>query len=246
MARWDRTKGRPEPIRALNRIPEHENHEPLVDMRLACPSIRLARESTIPFARKTVAEMVERAAQRLPNGTYLGVAEAWRPLARQERIFNFMLKSAREAWPKRSEASLRRTACRWAAPTDQKAPPGHCTGAAVDVWLLDKKGEQIDVWSPYVERFHAAPTYTLGLTEEALQNRMMLVETMLAEGFSNCRDEWWHYSFGDAGWAVRTGASECFYGLVELDLKHYAAEEAASLELAKTRTNPFLPTPTSS
>lgn len=239
MASWDRTKGAPEPIRALNRILECDNHEPLVDMREQCPSIRIARESAIPFARKTVAEMAERAAQRLPAGIYLGLAEAWRPFERQQRIYEFMLQSAREAYPDRDLRSLRRTVCRWVAPTDQKAPPGHCTGAALDVWLIDENNEQIDVWSPYEERFQAAPTYTLGLTEEALRNRMMLVETMVSEGFSNCRDEWWHYSYGDAGWAVRTGSSECFYGLVRLPLHEYEEQEKASLEAAKTRTNPF-------
>ena len=241
MAKWDRTKGRPEPIRALNRILEVDNDEPLVDMREHCPSIRIARDSAIPFARLRVAQMAERAAQRLPHGVFLGLAEAWRPFERQQRIYEFMLQSAREAWPDRDFKSLRRTVCRWVAPTDQKAPPGHCTGAALDVWLLDENGEQIDVWSPFTERFHAAPTYTLGLSETALRNRMMLVETMLSEGFSNCRDEWWHYSYGDAGWAVRTGASECFYGLSRLDLKHYEEQEKASLENFKTRTNPFLP-----
>jgi D-alanyl-D-alanine dipeptidase len=239
MPTWDRAKGAPEPIRALNRIIERENHEPLVDLRQHCPSIRIARESAIPFARKSVAEMAERAARRLPKGVFLGLVEGWRPFARQQRIYNFMMQSAREAWPDRAHSSLRRTVCRWVAPTDQKAPPGHCTGAALDVWLVDGNGEQIDVWSPYEERFRAAPTYTLGLTEQALQNRMMLVETMLAEGFSNCRDEWWHYSYGDAGWAVRVGAKECFYGLVELGLHHYEEQEKVSLEAFKTRTNPF-------
>jgi len=242
MAKWDRSKGRPEPIAALNRIPEIENHEPLVDIRDVCPSIRIARETVIPFLRKTVAEMAERAARRLPRGYYLGLADAWRPFERQQRIYEFMLRSAKEAYPHRDFKSLRRTVCRWVAPTDQKAPPGHCTGAALDVWLLDEKGEQVDVSSPYVDRFHAAPTYTLGLTEEALRNRMMLVETMLSEGFSNCRDEWWHYSYGDAGWAVRTGSPSCFYGRVDLDIKHYAEQERASIEAQKTRPNPFLPT----
>jgi D-alanyl-D-alanine dipeptidase len=38
---------------------------------------------------------------------------------------------------------------------------------------------------------------------------------MLSVGFSNCEDEYWHYSFGDAAWAVRTGADHCVYGLIE-------------------------------
>ncbi len=45
---------------------------------------------------------------------------------------------------------------------------------------------------------------------------MILVEAMLGAGFSNCRDEFWHYSYGDAAWAVRTGAPYCIYGLIEL------------------------------
>src|SRR5262249_28504890 len=28
----------------------------------------------------------------------------------------------------------------------------------------------------------------------------------------NCRDEFWHYSWGDSAWAVRVGESECPYG----------------------------------
>jgi len=43
-------------------------------------------------------------------------------------------------------------------------------------------------------------------------NRTILVETMLEVDFSNCRDEWWQYSWGDAGWAVRMSETECFYG----------------------------------
>ena len=240
MAKWDRTKGTPEPIRALNRIPERESGEPLVDLREFSPSVRMLRDTAIPFAREGVARMVERAAQRLPSGVYLGLVEAWRPLARQQRIYDFMFKSASEAWPNRDARSIRRTVCRWVAPTDQKAPPGHCTGAALDVWLIDDDNEPIDVSSPYEQRFDAAPTYTLGLTPVALQNRMMLVETMTAEGFSNCRDEWWHYSFGDAGWAVRAQGDYCIYGLVDLPAHLYREQEELSIEGFKTRPNPFL------
>ena len=90
MIRWDRTKGRPEPIRALNKIIERENGEPLVDMRLACPSVKMVRPQVIPYVRKSVAEMVERAALALPEGFYLGLVEGWRPIERQQRIYDFM------------------------------------------------------------------------------------------------------------------------------------------------------------
>jgi zinc D-Ala-D-Ala dipeptidase len=239
-AKWDRSKGRPEPIRALNCVRELENGEPLVDVRSVAPSLRLARPQVIPYVRETVGQMCELAARKLPKGVYLGLVEGWRPIERQQRIYDFMWAAAREAFPHRDHAALRRTVCRWVAPTDQKAPPGHCTGAAVDVWLLDEEGEMIDVSSPF-DRFQAAPTFAHGLSLQAHKNRMLLVETMLEVGFSNCRDEWWHYSYGDAGWAVRTGRDECFYGLAELEPELYHDLERLHTESMKERQNPFLP-----
>ncbi len=241
MIRWDRSKGRPEPIHLLNTILEVDNGEPLVDVREACPSIKLARPAVIPYVRATVAEMFEKAARRLPSGLFMGMVEGWRPIERQQRIYDFVWKSALEAFPDRSHAALRRTVCRWVAPTDQKAPPGHCTGAAIDVWLLDENGEPVDVSSPY-DRYKASPTYCLDLSEQARQNRMTLVEAMLGAGFSNCRDEWWHYSYGDAGWAVRVGDTSCVYGLVQMEPELYAEEEILWVEAAKSRQSPFAST----
>ena len=63
---------------------------------------------------------------------------------------------------------------------------------------------------------------------------------MLNAGFSNCRDEWWHYSYGDAGWAVRFGLKECFYGLIHLEPELFAGLEAEHIESMKDRTNSFL------
>lgn len=237
--RWDRSQGRPEPIRALNRIRHQENGEPLVDLRQAAPSVRIGREQTIPYCRATVAAMVERAAQSLPEGVYLAVTDAWRPIARQERIYNWMFACAQEAFPSATYASLRRRTNRWAAPYDQSAPPGHCTGAALDVMLQDEAGEWLDVSSPY-SRFQAAPTFSMGLDAAAWRNRMVLYEAMTGAGFSNCRDEWWHYSYGDAAWAVRLGLDACHYGLAQLPEELYAEKERVWIEAMKDRPNPFL------
>ncbi len=238
-APWDRSKGRPEPIAALDRIPERDNGEPLVDVREFAPSVKFARPAVIPYVRKTVAEMLEQAAQKLPEGMHFGLVEGWRPIERQQRIYDWWWANLEEAFPDWTFAQKRRFACRFVAPTDRKAPPGHCTGAAVDVWLLDDAGEELDVISPH-ERMRATPTYVYGLSETAQRNRSILVEAMLSVGFSNCRDEWWHYSFGDAGWAVRMAEPECFYGLARLPLDQYAALERAHCIAMTQRENPLL------
>lgn len=240
MARWDRSRGTPEPIRALNKIIERESGEPLVYIPEVAPSLVLVRPQLIPYCRESVAQMAESAAKSLPDGVFLGLLDAWRPFERQKRIHDWMLNCAREAHPEASLPVLMRKANRWAAPYTHKAPPGHCTGGALDVWLVDGSGEQIDVTSPF-GRFEAAPTYVFGLTETAQNSRNMLVEAMTEAGFSNCRDEWWHYSYGDAAWAVRTGRSEAIFGLVDLPLELYEDQEELWQEAHQQRPNPFLP-----
>src|SRR5690606_11874708 len=109
-----------------------------------------------------VALMLEEASKSLPDGYSIGVIDAWRPFQRQERIFKWMWKNLEEVKPDMSYAMKRRMICRFVAPTDQKAPPGHTTGAAVDVNLIDAAGETVDVMSPY-ERLAGVPTYVFGL-----------------------------------------------------------------------------------
>ena len=238
--KWDRTQGRPEPIAALNRIVEVENGEPLVEMSVACPSLVRLRPGTIGWCRRSVATMAESAAQSLPAGIQLGYSEAWRPLVRQRMIFDWMWEQLEVARPGLSYAAKRRQVCRWVAPVDQKAPPGHCTGAALDVYLLDDQGAVIDLVSP-LTRFGSAPTYVHGLDPVSQANRSLLINAMLGSGFSNCRDEFWHYSFGDAGWAVRTDNATCSFGLVELDPQHWEHEQKIWEAGLVGRPNPFLP-----
>lgn len=240
MTKFDRSKGRPEPVRELDRIIERENGEPLVEMAVAAPSVVVVRDTTIPVVRARVAEMVELVAQKLPAGIRIGVTDAWRPLLRQELIYEFMTRSAREAFPGRDGPALRRTVNRWVAPPGRRAPPGHCTGAAVDVVLIGEDGEYLDMSSPY-DRIQGGPTFVYGLTPTAQKNRLLLYDAMTSVGFSNCRDEWWHYSYGDAGWAVRLGLHACFYGLIEYPLERYADQQTRWEKAIAERPNPFLP-----
>jgi D-alanyl-D-alanine dipeptidase len=183
--------------------------------------------------------MVQQAAVALPKGMFLTVTDAWRPFQRQRLIYEFMTRSAREAFPTRSEFALKRTVNRWVAPPNRKAPPGHCTGAALDVILQNETGDQIDVTSPF-DRMGGGPTFVYGLTPEAEANRMVLYDAMMGAGFSNCRDEWWHYSFGDAGWAVRLDQPNAIYGLAELPQDLYRDQQEKWEVMHKERPNPFL------
>jgi zinc D-Ala-D-Ala dipeptidase len=201
----------PEPIAALNRVRERECGEPLVDIRRACPGVQVARKC-LPYLRKTVAEKLRNAQAALPPGYRLRVTTALRTLATQTELFDRYFTELKEKHPRWSYATLRRQTCRFFAPYDQPAPPGHCTGAAVDVHLLLPSGRLAELRKP-LTGWKAARSLASGLSARAVANREILFRAMLSAGFSNCAEEFWHFSWGDAGWAVRVGASECCYGV---------------------------------
>jgi D-alanyl-D-alanine dipeptidase len=203
---------RPEPIAALNAVRERECGEPLVDIRRHCPRIIVARRC-VPFLRATVADKLNAAADALPPGWHLSARTCLRTLAMQRALFDRYFFELTEKHPDWSYATRRRQTCRFFAPYDQKAPPGHCTGAAVDVHLHHPGGRKADLTSP-LTGWKAARSLVPGLSDRAWKHREILFDAMIGAGFSNCREEFWHYSYGDAGWAVRVGAKECVYGLI--------------------------------
>ncbi len=203
-----------EPFRLINRIPIVENGEPLVDLRETNPEFSFSNEC-LPYVRTSVAKALKAATRNLPDRYQLKVFSALRTLNQQAEMYWSNYKSAREKHPEWSESTLRRMTNRFFAPPDAKAPPGHCTGGAIDVGLFHREtGEGVDVRSP-LEGWNGAPTATTGLSPEAAENRRLLCYCMYSTGLSNCRDEFWHWSYGDSAWAVRVGAPVACYGLIE-------------------------------
>jgi D-alanyl-D-alanine dipeptidase len=214
-----------EPIAALNRVKLVECGEPLVDLREHLPGFKVLRESAVPWARLGIADRL-REARKLLHPYDIGLREAWRSVERQRFIYDRYFAGLDQA---KGLATRRRLANRFFAPYDQKAPPGHSTGAAVDLWLLDRDGESLDLNGPG-ERFRSAPTFSPHLPKMVREMRLLLYDALIEAGFTNCRDEWWHYSYGDAGWAVRAGESTCIYGSAEPPLEEYVERDRAFIE----------------
>jgi zinc D-Ala-D-Ala dipeptidase len=200
-------------IGRLCRVPTVENGEPLVDLRSECPELAITACPT--FARVSVARMLNAAQTPLPTGHRIRVSTALRTLEQQSEGYwkHFeKLKSDHPEWPL---AILRREANKFWHPPDTRAVPGHCTGGAVDVTILGPDGEPLDMTSPRREGRDTTPTYSADLTDGARADRELLIRVMTEAGFTNCYDEWWHWSYGDAGWACRLGRPHALYGLVQ-------------------------------
>lgn len=208
-----------EPVSKLRHVPIKECGEPLVDFLTLCPELVWEKPrwqyQRVHLLRQTVAEKLCEAARSLPRGYRLAVIEGWRPLHIQRRMFLTAMKRWREAHPDWSEPQVRRLASRFTAPPDHRVPPPHTTGGAVDVLLADGEGNVLDLISPYKPRDRRAyPFSAKGLTETARKHREILREALASVGLTNYPSEFWHYSYGDQGWAYRGGHPYAIYGMV--------------------------------
>ncbi len=85
----------------------------------------------------------------------------------------------------------------------------HSRGAAVDLTIVDKKGKELDMGTPYDffgEKAHADCT---DLPEKILANRKLLKTTMESVGFRGIRTEWWHFSFGKKEFDLSSEVWKC-------------------------------------
>lgn len=177
-------------------------------------------------------------------GYRLKIFDGFRPLDVQQFLFNeYIRKLAREkgfdpdSLSAADYGSFENIALQlFAKPgRDPKCPPGHSTGGAVDLTIVDDEGVELlmgtniddagpEIYPSYFEsdeirRRHGeiASTYS--------RNRALLKRVMQAAGFERLFREWWHFSYGDQYWAVmqtlRRGTYvSAFYGAIELAEKY--------------------------
>jgi len=210
-----------EPVSEVRRVPIVECGEPMVEYRAFCPELLIEAPrfdyERVHFLRKTVAEMLCRASRSLPKGYRLAVIEGWRPRYIQRRMYLSIWKRFQERHPDWSDLQLKRVVNRYTAPADSpKVPPPHSTGGALDVVLAADDGSPLDMRSPFEWHDpHGFPLYAKGLSEPALRHRRIMAEALETAGLTNYPSEFWHWSYGDQGWAYRTAAPHAIYGPTE-------------------------------
>lgn len=128
------------------------------------------------FLRPEVARAVV-AAQRNLKSKNLGIKlfDCYRPKSMQQKLWN-MKPDARYVTPP-SKGSM------------------HSRGSAIDLTLVNEKGEELDMGTPYDFFGKEAHQTNTNLPKDVLNNRRILRETLAKHGFRHIRTEWWHYSY---------------------------------------------------
>ena len=181
------------------------------------------------WLRRTVTDKLLRVNARAGKvGLELFLLDAWRPRAVQAYFHDvWMPRELQRRDPSLTGAALTEEVERyWAAPSENAdSPAPHATGAATDLTLRWKGGEQLWMGSlfddvtqlAHRDRFEQLDEENFSFSDqEARANRRLLHWLMVEEGFAGHPDEWWHFSWGDQLWAALTDAPAAHYGLAAI------------------------------
>ncbi len=130
------------------------------------------------FLRKSTAVKLQ-AVQRDLEGMALGL-KAWdcyRPLSVQRSLWEIMPDERYVADPRKGSR--------------------HNRGSAVDVTLVDSKGDELQMPTGFDDFTSRAHHNYMNLPEDAIRNRALLKRVMERAGFILLPEEWWHYDDGD-------------------------------------------------
>lgn len=194
-----------------------------LDVCMQYPRLGMHQAVERCFVRREVYDRLLQAQAFLPEGFRLRVWDAWRPLALQRELYDTLSQRILSHFgltdaPREQQLHLLQQYVSLPS-TNRQDPPLHTTGGAVDVTLLDSRGRELDMGTPFDD--FTAPSATAYLeshpgNETARDNRRMLYHCMRRAGFENLPSEWWHYDYGDRVWGYYRRCPALYGGIYDI------------------------------
>ncbi len=197
-----------------------ENNSPL--MSLQDSDFNLIFEKSIQknyryLVRKDIYEKIGRISKLLySQGKKLIIRSAWRSFEHQQKLWNQKVSFLKKKYPKKTGEEIDEIVSMFIAPKRQST---HATGGAVDALIYDLRkkcvldfgtndGLQIDLNEKCYPKHPS-------ISEEARKNRKFLMELFENEDFVCDHKEYWHFDYGNIGWAVEKNKKYANYGILE-------------------------------
>lgn len=211
-------------------IPIIECQDPLIDLKNYSelkygvpPECELTAECYTKI-RKSVFERLCRAQSGLPDGWRFRLYEGFRSLEVQQMLFDQELKRVKATSPNENYQQHFNKTTRLISPVlnldGSRNIPAHNTGGAVDIQIITREGQLVDMGMAIKEwvsvDFELCLTDCHFISETAKQNRKLLLEIMQSQGFVNYPTEWWHFSYGDRYWAFHQPVKQAIYGSADV------------------------------
>lgn len=154
-----------------------DSHDVLIDMRYATTNNFmnkiiyshadcLLHKDTLPLLEKAIRLAAE-------HGYKLKILDAYRPQFAQEKLWEICPDPMYVAPPKNGSH--------------------HTRGVAIDLTLVDEKGEELNMGTGFDEFTKLSHHGAEGLPTDFVRNRYMLLSIMMSAGWDFNPNEWWHY-----------------------------------------------------
>lgn len=207
-------------------IPIQENGDPFIDLKDQAvidygPSPEIPDNTDYTQMRKTVYEKLVQAQELLPTGIRFCLYECYRSLDLQTMLYENRYKIIKGQNPEWTEEQLFIETIKMVSPIinmdGTRNTPAHSTGGAIDIYLIDEKGDPLDMGihpKDWMEDTHGTLSLTSSahISSHALKNRQTMNNALEAVGFVNYPTEFWHWSYGDRYWAYILGKPYAIYG----------------------------------
>ncbi|AZL16400.1 M15 family metallopeptidase [Rickettsiales endosymbiont of Stachyamoeba lipophora] len=203
-----------------------DNQEEMLDLTLQTAIIygsspEIPNNNDYTKLRKTVYERLRQAQSLLPQGFKFCLYEGYRSIKLQKKLFDMRFAKIAYLHPDWPEEMIFDETIKMVSPVVNKDKslniPPHSTGAAFDVYLLNDKGEAVDMgihpkdWAHDTEGI-VSLTSSDEISNEAKFHRHIMNRALEAVDFVNYPTEFWHWSYGDRYWAYHKGAANALYG----------------------------------
>ena len=155
------------------------------------------------LGQKKLAEALVRARKFLPAGYNFKIWDCQRPRAVQLKMIENIRRRFCAAYPRKSKKEIEKLVFTFAAKPKVRVtrPDCHRNGGAVDLTVVDKKGEELYMGTDHddltvraaMDHFEKKKAVSV-LDREARKNRRLLKKALSRVGFENYAPEWWHWS----------------------------------------------------
>lgn len=201
-------------------IPIQDSASPLISLKecgfdlMYEPSIKDGYQYLV---REEVAEKIGMISDTLyEQDKMLIIRSVWRSFEHQRMIWENKVAYIQKNEPKRTLKEIEKVVSHYIAPFNKSM---HATGGAVDALIYDSATESVMDFGTNdgmkIDLSEKCYPHHPDISEVAKINRKLLISLFEEQDFVCDAQEYWHFDFGNANWAIGKGKKFAIYGIIK-------------------------------
>ncbi|MEO9483958.1 MAG: M15 family metallopeptidase [Ekhidna sp.] len=169
------------------------------------------------LVREPIFEKIERIGEFLETeDKRLIIRSAWRSFEHQRILWETNMEAHKKKHPEMAAKDLHTLVSYFIAPEREST---HTTGGAVDALIYDLRKDCVMNFGTNdglkINLNKKCYPHHPEISDEAKENRALLIHLFEEEDFVVDLKEYWHFDYGNAGWALEKGKDHAIYGIME-------------------------------